>query len=146
MNLDLAIDDIRLELPAWPEEAQHLRELFRTHQNALLAHNLPLAIEKLGNFQVELQSLIRTGLAGGISNLAGSSILPDRRAGLLQSGAGELTAEHKAMLDYLSNFFGTLLSISIDPSDLNRKVKSLLKEEKEFTNVMLEWLGARDRR
>jgi hemerythrin-like domain-containing protein len=107
-----------------------LDELFYQHQEALLALDIRLALERLQAFQ---RALCR--------HMADEEelLLPlyGERAGPIPGGAATLfLAEHRKMLQLLTGFREQLAVLEGAPPDLKRQVLHLLDQESMFKHLV----------
>src|SRR5438552_323465 len=108
---------------------EHLNDLFLTHQEALLMLDVPLALERLVQFEKELREHMR---------FEDEVLLPIyRRAGRIIGGPVEFfTGEHKKMLEFIVQFKETLHQLEKKPADLRREIIELLDAESRFKQIV----------
>jgi hemerythrin-like domain-containing protein len=111
------------------EVHRRLDELFLLHQEALLALDPRLALERLREFKGELQVHMRA---------EEELLLPVyERAGRIQGGPVEFfTGEHKRMLEFIARFDGKLEKLVADQMNLKRDIISLFDGEAVFKQLM----------
>jgi hemerythrin-like domain-containing protein len=115
---------------ALKEEHEELDERFFRHQEALLALDVPQAIETLRVYEERLGHHMR-----GEEEV----LLPVyRRAGPIMGGAEELFhGEHRKMLEFLARFYEKLEAMESDPTDLKKQILRLLDEQATYKNLVL---------
>ena len=108
---------------------QRLDELFLSHQKALLALDLELALATLKEFERELRAHMR---------VEEDLLLPVyARAGRIQGGPVEFyTGEHKRMLEFLARFSEQLQALRLTYADLKRGIIGLFDQEAVFKQLM----------
>ena len=112
------------------EEHEELDERFFRHQEALLALDVPRAIETLRSYEERLGHHMR-----GEEEV----LLPVyRRAGTIMGGSEELFhGEHTKMLEFLARFYEKLEAMESDPTDLKKQILRLLDEQATYKNLVL---------
>jgi hemerythrin-like domain-containing protein len=110
------------------EVHKQLDELFYLHQEALLALDVRLALERLDGFERKLRPHMR---------YEEEVLLPVyERAGRIEGGPVVFfTGEHKRMLEFLARFREKLEGLLHDPRDLKREVISLFDQQAMFKHL-----------
>ena len=111
------------------EVHEHLNEMFLSHQEALLALDLELALIRLKRFESELRAHMR---------LEEDLLLPlYARAGSIRGGPIEFyTGEHQRMTEFLARFTEQLEELKRNPSKLRRGIIELFDGEAVFKQLM----------
>jgi len=101
---------------------EHLNEMLLSHQEALLALDVDLALARLKQFELDIRAHMR---------VEEDLLLPVyARAGRIQGGPIEFfTGEHKKMLEFLGRFVDKLEDLKINTTTLNRRIIELLDEK-----------------
>ncbi|MCS6777988.1 MAG: hemerythrin domain-containing protein [Chloroherpetonaceae bacterium] len=107
-----------------------LQEQFLQHQEALLAQDLPLALQVLHDYIERLHQHMQA---------EEDILLPVyRRAGPVMGGDEELfRAEHRKIRALLQHFVERVEAIQRAPENLRRQVLSLLDEQAAYKNLLL---------
>lgn len=106
-----------------------LNEYFLQHQEALLALDLPLALQRLRVYRRELLAHMRPE----------EEILLPRYVvgGVRPGGPLELfLGEHRKMLEFLDRFEATLERLRSEPGDLRRAIIALFDEQAMFKHLV----------
>jgi hemerythrin-like domain-containing protein len=108
---------------------RRLDELFYLHQEALLALDVALAIERLEEFERELRPHML---------YEEEVLLPVyARAGRIEGGPEVFfTGEHKRMLEFLARFREKLEGLRSDPRDLKREIIALFDHQAMFKHLV----------
>jgi hemerythrin-like domain-containing protein len=107
----------------------HLNEMFYLHQEALLALDLPLALERLDEYERELRPHMR---------YEEEVLLPVyARAGRIEGGPEVFfTGEHKRMLEFLARFREKLECLKGGRLDLKRGIIALFDHQAMFKHLV----------
>jgi hemerythrin-like domain-containing protein len=108
---------------------EQLTELFLTHQEALLALDIDLALSRLQQFEQELRAHMQ---------VEEEMLLPVyARAGQIPGGPIVFfTGEHRKMLEFLARFTETLQQLKTKPANLPREIIKLFDVEAMFKHLM----------
>ena len=108
---------------------EQLTELFLTHQEALLALDIDLALSRLQQFEQELRAHMQ---------VEEEMLLPVyARAGQIPGGPIVFfTGEHRKMLEFLARFTETLQQLKTKPANLPREIIKLFDVEAMFNHLM----------
>ncbi len=108
---------------------EQLTELFLTHQEALLALDVNLALSRLQQFEQELRAHMQ---------VEEELLLPVySRAGQIPGGPIVFfTGEHRKMLEFLARFTETLQQLKTKPANLPREIIKLFDVEAMFKHLM----------
>jgi len=108
---------------------EHLNEMLLLHQEALLALDVEVALERLKRFEDELRAHMR---------VEEDLLLPVyARAGRIRGGPVEFfTGEHKKMLELLARFTERLEELRRNRANLRRGIIDLFDQEAVFKQLM----------